>query len=122
MTIDAPNCHCMPLDPGPDLELENRVRLYLSHAGHRPVQALTVEAHNGVITLRGRVPSYYARQLAIACAQRVAGVRQVNDQIKARWGTDSMARPGGSDFQSDGSTAHVHRNPLCPQRGSSQTE
>ena len=67
----------------PDDELANRVRLYLAHAGHRPVQVVKVEAHDGIVTLRGRVPSYYIRQLAIACAQRVAGVRAVNDQIKA---------------------------------------
>jgi osmotically-inducible protein OsmY len=83
MTAAITTCKCSPLDRGPDQELERRVRLYLTHAGHRPVQAVTVEAHNGVITLRGRVPSYYARQLAIACAQHVAGVREVDDQIKA---------------------------------------
>jgi BON domain len=66
-----------------DDELAQRVRMYLVHAGHRPVQVVDVEAHNGVVTLRGRVPSYYIRQLAISCAQRVAGVRAVNDQIKA---------------------------------------
>jgi osmotically-inducible protein OsmY len=66
-----------------DEEIERRVRLYLAHAGHRPVQILTVEAHDGVITLRGKVPSYHARQVAVACAQRVAGVRGINDQIKA---------------------------------------
>ena len=66
-----------------DTDLANRVRLYLAHAGHRPVQFVKVEAHDGIVTLRGRVPSYYIRQLAIACTQRVAGVRAVNDQIRA---------------------------------------
>jgi osmotically-inducible protein OsmY len=66
-----------------DHELERNVRLYLVHAGHRPVRTLEVEAHDGVVTLRGRVPSFYARQLAIACARRVAGVRTVVDQINA---------------------------------------
>jgi osmotically-inducible protein OsmY len=65
-----------------DDELERHVRLYLTHCGHRPVTALDVEAHNGVITLRGVVPSFYVRQLAIACARRVAGVRHVVDHIK----------------------------------------
>ena len=66
----------------PDAELAYRVRLYLARVG-RTVERLKVEAHNGVVTLRGRVPSYYTRQLAIACAQRVAGVRRINDQIRA---------------------------------------
>ena len=67
----------------PDAELAHRVRLYLARVGHRTVAHLKVEVHDGVVTLCGRVPSYYARQLAIACAQRVAGVREVNDQIRA---------------------------------------
>jgi hypothetical protein len=66
----------------PDAELSNRVRLYLARVG-RTVEHLKVEVHEGVVTLRGRVPSYYTRQLAIACAQRVAGVRKINDQIRA---------------------------------------
>ena len=67
----------------PDADLAQRVRLYLARVGHRTVENLKVEVHDGIVTLRGRVPSYYTRQLAIACAQRVAGVREVNDQIRA---------------------------------------
>ena len=66
-----------------DADLAHRVRLYLARVGHRPVQVVKVEARDGIVTLRGRVPSYYIRQLAVACAQRVAGVRTVNDQIRA---------------------------------------
>jgi osmotically-inducible protein OsmY len=69
-------------DPAADNELRRRVRLYLSHAGHRPVDALAVEAKDGIVTLKGEVPSFYARQLAIACARRVAGVRRVIDQVQ----------------------------------------
>jgi hypothetical protein len=66
----------------PDADLAYRVRLYLARVG-RTVELLTVEADDGVVTLRGRVPSYYTRQLAIACAQRVTGVRAVHDLIRA---------------------------------------
>ena len=66
-----------------DADLAYRVRLYLARVGHRTVELLKVEAHDGVVTLRGRVPSYYTRQLAIACAQRVDGVRAVRDLIWA---------------------------------------
>jgi osmotically-inducible protein OsmY len=66
-----------------DDELERNVRLFLRHSGHRPVQAVTVKAKNGVVILSGTVPSYFVRQLAIACARRVAGVRTIVDQINA---------------------------------------
>ena len=68
---------------GPDADLAYRVRLYLARVGHRTVENLKVEVRDGVVTLGGRVPSYYTRQLAIACAQRVAGVRAVYDHIRA---------------------------------------
>jgi hypothetical protein len=34
------------------------------------------------VTLRGRVPSFYQRQLFIHCCQRVAGVVQLNDELQ----------------------------------------
>jgi hypothetical protein len=42
---------------------------------------VSVRANDGVVELTGVVPSFYLRQLAIACARRVAGVRAVIDQI-----------------------------------------
>jgi osmotically-inducible protein OsmY len=65
-----------------DEELRQRVKLYLIHTGHMPVRSIDVVVHGGTATLRGMAPTYYIRQLAIACAQRVAGVRQVVDQIR----------------------------------------
>ena len=65
-----------------DEQLRRRVNLYLTHTGHAPVRCLRVRAKNGVITLRGTVPSCYVRQLALACTRRVAGVRQVFDEIE----------------------------------------
>jgi osmotically-inducible protein OsmY len=77
----------IPFDIGPDGELDDnaqvcqRVRLYLLHSGHQHLPNLDVRSRWGVVCLRGTVPSYYARQLAIACARRVAGVREIDDQI-----------------------------------------
>jgi len=65
-----------------DQELGQRVQLYLVHSGHACLRSLGVYAHNGVITLRGIVPRFYARQVAMSCAQRVAGVREIVDEIE----------------------------------------
>ncbi|MFN0017648.1 MAG: BON domain-containing protein [Pirellulaceae bacterium] len=41
-----------------------------------------VEANRGVVTLTGRVGSFYYKQLWLSGAQRVAGVRRVIDEIE----------------------------------------
>lgn len=65
-----------------DEELRQRVCRYLHHSGHAPVRSIDVRARGDTITLCGIVPTYYVRQLAIACAQRVAGVRHVIDELQ----------------------------------------
>ena len=71
-----------------DEELRQRVCRYLAHSGHAPVRSINVCASGGTVTLRGMAPTYYVRQLAISCAQRVAGVRNVVDEIE-------MEQPAG---------------------------
>jgi len=66
----------------PDRDLRSRVLLFLAQRGHQPLTKLEVEAHEGVVTLRGRLPSFYQRQLALACASHVAGVIRVVDLIE----------------------------------------
>jgi hypothetical protein len=62
-------------------ELERRVRLYL--VATRPELArLDVQVQGSAVVLTGRVGSFYLRQLALAAAQRVAGVQEVADAIE----------------------------------------
>jgi hypothetical protein len=42
---------------------------------------LSCEWRDGVLTLRGRVPSYYLKQLAQACLQGLAGVTAIDNQL-----------------------------------------
>jgi osmotically-inducible protein OsmY len=65
-----------------DKRLEQRVR---SSRANRHVPALRyirVEADGDIVTLMGRVCSFYEKQLSLSAAQRVAGVRQVLDEIR----------------------------------------
>lgn len=82
MNVTPENVEPQPLQVAADEELRQRVCRYLAHSGHYPVRTLDVCATNGIVILRGTVPTYYVRQLAIACAQRVAGVRSVVDEIQ----------------------------------------
>lgn len=64
-----------------DRELERRVVGFLK-ARHVPsLRHLAVEANNGTVTLRGRVYSFYEKQLCQHCCQRVAGVVRLVDAV-----------------------------------------
>jgi len=75
------NTHLNIATPAND-QLKRRVSNFLQQAGRAGLQSLEVEAYGGAVTVRGRVRSYYERQLAINCCQRVAGVVQVVDDIQ----------------------------------------
>lgn len=63
-------------------DLARRVALMLSRQLGIGSERIHVAAHDGQIVLSGRVGTYYRRQLALAGARRVAGVRSIIDQIE----------------------------------------
>jgi osmotically-inducible protein OsmY len=75
-----------------DRELERRVVNFL--AQHFPrLRTVQVEASQGVVTIFGRVHSFYERQLCINCCQRVAGVTKLNDEVEVVEPGNSLPRP-----------------------------
>ena len=67
-----------------DRELEQRVRNYL-HGHHIPaLRRLDVTAQSGTVTLQGSVTTYYEKQLSQQCSRRVAGIRQLVDNVVVR--------------------------------------
>jgi BON domain-containing protein len=63
-------------------DLARRVALMLARQLGIGSERIHVAAHDGQVVLSGRVGSYYRRQLALAGARRVAGVRSIVDQIE----------------------------------------
>ena len=63
-------------------DLARRVALMLSQQLGIGSERIHVAAHDGQVVLSGRVGTYYRRQLALAGARRVAGVRNIVDQIE----------------------------------------
>jgi hypothetical protein len=43
---------------------------------------VSCEYHEGVLTLRGCLPSYYLKQIAQTAVLRVAGVERINNEIE----------------------------------------
>lgn len=65
-----------------DTDLERRIADYL--LGHKipALRGIEVRSDRGEVTLRGRVASFYQRQLCISCFRNVAGVVDVIDRIQ----------------------------------------
>lgn len=57
-----------------------RVELYLRKA-RREFANIQVQGGSGVIRLTGQLPTFHLRQLALECSKRVAGVRNVIDDL-----------------------------------------
>lgn len=64
-----------------DRDLQQRVSAFLATRPHASLRTLAVEAQSGVVTLRGRVSSFYEKQLSFLLSSRVAGVTRLIDEI-----------------------------------------
>ncbi len=49
-----------------------------------PLRVVRCECRQGVLTLAGRVPSYYHRQMAHAHLRDLAGVNRIEDQLQVQ--------------------------------------
>ncbi|MCL6502016.1 MAG: BON domain-containing protein [Pirellulales bacterium] len=64
-----------------DTDLERRVTSFL-FGRHLPgLRHIEVEARDGVVTLRGRVRTFYEKQICHQCCRRVAGVLKFIDAV-----------------------------------------
>lgn len=70
----------LPCDPA----LTERVRASIEQRGGLGRGLLNITHIEGQIILEGEVTRYYHRQIALACAQHVPGVRRVIDRIRVR--------------------------------------
>jgi len=64
-------------DYGPEELAETRLR----SNSYLALKNVSCDYHDGVLVLRGRVPTYYLKQVALATVAGLAGVRHVVDQI-----------------------------------------
>lgn len=64
-----------------DADLLTRVGIALTLRLRHTLYAVHISADHGAVTLRGEMPTFYDRQLAIEITRRVAGVLQVVDEL-----------------------------------------
>jgi osmotically-inducible protein OsmY len=70
-----------------DLRLAERVEQALRATGYPRLRGIEVTVHARLVILRGRVPSYYLKQIAQETALAVPGTHQVRNDL-------DVVRPG----------------------------
>ncbi len=70
------------IDEQSDRDVEKRIRIFLFGMKRARLRHLDVEVQNGCAIISGTVHSFYERQLALSCCQRVAGVLSVTDKVE----------------------------------------
>jgi osmotically-inducible protein OsmY len=65
-----------------DLHLAERVERSLRATGYPSLRALEISVCGRLVILRGRVPSYYMKQLAQAVAMTVPGIDRVDNDLE----------------------------------------
>lgn len=64
-----------------DSPLASKVTQQLQGTGHLRLRKVEVEEDQGHVTLRGRVPTYYLKQLAQTVAVSVGGVGGIRNEL-----------------------------------------
>lgn len=51
---------------------------------YRAVRCVRCRIEREALVLKGRLPSYYLKQIALATAKKIAGVRRIDDRLEVR--------------------------------------
>ncbi len=73
--------------------ISNAARRRLRDSGYFALWDIDCDHRDGVLTLGGRLPTYYLKQLAQACVADVPGVRAVVNRVEV---TTSRPREGAA--------------------------
>ncbi len=62
--------------------VEEEAGARLRCSAYRDIRGVTCEFHEGVLTLRGRVQSYYMKQIAQSLVLRMGRVEEINNRLE----------------------------------------
>ena len=62
--------------------LRAMVESYMRHSGYHELRGVSCDFHEGVLILRGRVPSYYLKQLAQSLVFHLEGVQELSNRLE----------------------------------------
>jgi len=72
----------LPLVAEHDRALRDRIHTILQRTGYTPLQTIDCRVDNGVVELKGHVPSFYFKQIAQAVILPLKHVRGVNNNLQ----------------------------------------
>ncbi|MBX3415158.1 MAG: hypothetical protein KF708_20910 [Pirellulales bacterium] len=67
-------------------QLEKAARACLAGSGYAVLRQVKCEYHQGTLTLRGRVPSYYLKQIAQAKVLSCVGIMRIENSLQVEDG------------------------------------
>jgi osmotically-inducible protein OsmY len=70
------------MSKSPDERICEEATRKLRSTGYAPVSNLACDVQNGVVTIKGSVPTFHLRQVAHSAIQRIDGVREVQDLVE----------------------------------------
>ena len=73
-----------PIDASPRPAVTRRGETVLRSSSYLAVRHLSCDYHEGVLTIRGRVPTYYLKQVAQSLLGKLEGVEVINNLVEVR--------------------------------------
>lgn len=64
-----------------DKQIIDLVRAALCSSGYDPLRTLHAYCDDGRVTLEGRVPTYYLKQVAQSVLRTVSGVQRIDNEV-----------------------------------------
>jgi osmotically-inducible protein OsmY len=74
-------------------EIRAMAETRLRQSPYAPLHQVSCELRSGVLTLGGRVPSYYLKQIAQTVVRSVEGVLEINNQLHVGPRPSGLDRP-----------------------------
>lgn len=75
------SAHCNQA-PAADLAAARCAQERLSTSSFVAIRGLTCDVHEGMLTLRGRLPNFYTKQVALCLLADVEGVEEITDRVE----------------------------------------
>jgi osmotically-inducible protein OsmY len=73
----------------PDTPLAERVHSALQGNPHLHSRHLRFETHEGRVTLRGTVASFYQKQMAQESLRRLEGIEAIDNRLEVAWTSEA---------------------------------
>lgn len=82
---ESANCQLVDAAPRPasqaDARVAERIEQALRATGYQSLRDVEIFVADGLVVLRGKLPSYYMKQVTQAAVRAVRGVRGVRDEL-----------------------------------------